>query len=68
MSNYHDWQQRVVEEQKELKEKIDKLTDFITSRKSGTLPFFDEKLLLTQRWFMIQYNITLLERIARFEP
>lgn len=68
MSNYHDWQQRVVDEQKELKEKIDKLTDFITSRKSGTLSFFDRELLLAQRWFMIQYNITLLERIARFEP
>ena len=64
-------QQRVIDEKNELKEKTDKLQQFIGSdAESGKvfheLPAEDKELLLTQHSIMTQYAQVLDKRISRF--
>lgn len=61
-----DWQQRVIEEEKELGEKINKLMYFLESEKFLELPFQDKSTLWKQFYGMIDYRAALQERIARF--
>lgn len=67
MSNYHGWQQRVVNEQKELKEKLDKLTAFINSDQFYKLDFDECYRLRQQHYFMFFYNEVLESRIRAFK-
>lgn len=69
-----DWQQRVVEEKKELDEKIKKLDKFLKGIDDGTLPDVvlnsisnvDEDLLIDQLGAMEKYSEYLKRRIERF--
>jgi hypothetical protein len=59
-------EQRVVEEQKELQEKLVKLDDFMGSHTFTGLEAEDQKLLILQRDYMANYNEVLCARIERF--
>ena len=60
-------QQRVVDEQSELNEKINKLSDFIkTSPLFEGLPIDEQERLMRQKYYMIEYSDVLAERIAAF--
>jgi len=61
------YQERVVEEKKELDEKLDRLTKFIfTGDVYGTLPEDEQGRLNRQHAFMTGYSTVLGERIAAF--
>jgi len=58
------YQERVVQEQKDLKSKIDKLENFLGDYHKRLIPFTEEySLLCNQLEMMIKYNEILLERI-----
>ena len=60
-------QQRVVDEQSELNEKLNKLSDFIkTSPLFEGLPIDEQERLMRQKYYMIEYSDVLAERIAAF--
>ena len=59
-------QQRVVDENKELKEKIDKLQSFMLSPKWKELQDIDQYLLSSQLQVMQTYSQILFQRITRF--
>ena len=61
-----DYQQRVVEEQQILEEKLEKLNTFNQSDKFQDLDSIDRNLLLIQAGAMYTYNETLKARISRF--
>lgn len=61
-----DWQERVVQESKELYEKITKLKAMICSDKFETLHDTDKRLLVMQLAAMKQYASALKARIERF--
>ena len=69
-----DWQQRVVEEKKELDEKIEKLKKFLKGIREGTLPVavtdsigdYDRDLLIDQLSAMKDYSECLRYRIDLF--
>lgn len=61
-----DWQQRVVQEQKELQERLDKLMMFLDTEKFYKLPQEDKKLFWKQFYGMIDYNEALKLRIEKF--
>ena len=61
-----DYQQRVVEEQQVLEEKLEKLNAFNQSDKFQDLNSVDQNLLLIQAGVMYTYNETLKARISRF--
>ena len=62
-----DYQKRVVEEQKELNKKLDKLTVFVEESEVYPLLDKDERdRLLSQLAYMEGYNAVLLERINVF--
>lgn len=58
---------RVVDEKKELDEKIVKLTEFFRTKTFAYLDSADRHLMLEQRSFMIDYSDALGKRIARFK-
>lgn len=58
-----DYLAKVIEEQKELKAKLDRLTAFNDSDKVQKLTESHRKLLIEQEHCMLQYNATLLARI-----
>jgi hypothetical protein len=59
-------EQRVIEEQKELQEKLIKLDGFMGSHAFTVLETEDQKLLILQREYMANYNEVLCARIGRF--
>ena len=61
-----DWQERVVQEKKELDEKITKLKAMICSDKFEALADTDQRLLVMQLSAMKQYASVLKARIERF--
>ena len=60
-------EQRVVDEHKDLDEKLDKLIDFVAGEFFAGLPEVDRILLLTQKDQMFCYLNTLHSRIERFK-
>lgn len=60
------YQQRVVDENEELKEKIDKLQAFMLSPKWKELQAIDQYLLSSQLQVMQAYSQILFQRITRF--
>ncbi len=60
-------QERVVKEQTELQEKLDKLYAFTVGDLFKTVPEVEQKLLNRQMQYMIEYNGILLERIELFK-
>lgn len=62
------YQERVITEQKELAEKIVKLTSFITEQEKVSLvDAFEWDYLCRQLEVMIEYNRILIIRIAKFK-
>lgn len=59
-------QQRVVNEHKELTERIDKLGMFLKTDQYRALDTEEQRLLLTQEYYMRHYALTLEHRIARW--
>lgn len=59
-------QQRVVDEEKALAEKVMKLGAFIGGEAFKELDLDDQRLLKEQFDYMEGYHLTLLERIKRF--
>ncbi len=62
-----DWQERVLEENKELEARGIKLFNFIESPVYDTLPKFDRIALVTQFTYMQGYCRILETRIKEFE-
>lgn len=65
---FHDWQQRVVDERKELEEKANKLKDFLVHTGFSNLLKEDRLLLVDQHTIMREYIRVLTRRIDRFRP
>lgn len=62
-----DWQRRVIDEHKDLCERITKIAGFISSSPDfQALDVVDRELLRQQRDVMRDYEIVLEHRIARF--
>ena len=62
-----DWQQRVLDERRELDERLVKLLSFLVNKSFGVSKA-DVDLLCDQRDIMIEYRDVLDARIARFLP
>ena len=60
------YQERVVQEVRELREKLDKLNQFVQSTPFSGLPTDEQQRLLKQRDLMDQYAAVLDERISNF--
>lgn len=63
-----EYQERVLEEQRELSEKIVKLIRFTTTGTYRELPIEERQLLTSQLHAMTHYNDVLTQRIANFAP
>jgi hypothetical protein len=63
-----EFQQRVLEEKKQLDERLEKLTAFINGSKFETLDAADQERLHHQQEVMREYAQILAERIADFLP
>lgn len=61
------WQQRVIDEKKELDEKLKKLLVFISGEEFRKLPWQEATLLKQQALAMGKYASILEERIANFK-
>lgn len=61
-----DWQQRVIDEERELAARLDKLTRFIETEAFNNLPSVEREDLVTQQKHMGYYQQVLRSRIARF--
>jgi hypothetical protein len=61
-----DWQQRVIDEKKELDEKINRIESFVTSEKINSVDPNEVFRLKTQLVTMINYSEILGERIKFF--
>jgi hypothetical protein len=61
-----DYQERVLSEQKELIDKLEKLDVFMNSETFSTLSAIDQSLLMVQHSAMENYSDTLDRRIERF--
>lgn len=68
MSYGHGWQNRVCTEAAELGDRIEKLKVFLTTDKFDALEKMDRELLYQQYNAMLKYQLTLLQRITRFQP
>ena len=62
-----DWQQRVVDEQRDLEDKIKKLEAFIDGEQFGGIRQAVRIAMRDQHRHMVGYNRALLDRIAMFE-
>ena len=60
------YQQRVVDEKRELDERLLKLRNYLASPVSASLDLEDRVLLETQEDVMSDYSVVLASRIARF--
>jgi len=63
MNNLEEWQQRVVDEKKELDDKLEKLVQFKYNRMFSALPIHEQERLNTQGHIMCSYSAILGERI-----
>lgn len=61
------WQQRVIEERKELEAKMNRLSIFLCGPDAKKLHLTDLYLLQKQHHWMAGYNAVLTERIERFK-
>ena len=61
-----DWQQRVVDEARELMERKDRLHEFMQTEAFLNLSSRDKDLLDLQHYLMMAYARVLTTRIARF--
>lgn len=61
-----DYQQRVVDEKRELDEKRTKLNAFVGTELYRTLDLAERECLQEQSRIMYQYSLILARRIARF--
>lgn len=61
-----DWQQRVIDEQRELQGRLDRLHAFVLGGQFEELPEVERLDLARQVRAMIHYNEILVRRIARF--
>lgn len=66
--NYQPHQQRVIEEKRELDERLEKLCLFSNGNTFPTLPILEQERLNTQRHLMCMLSAVLGERIAAFAP
>lgn len=62
-----DFQQRVVEEKKELDSKLSNLKTFMSSKDYESLPLKHKQLLIRQRVLMDEYSDILKNRIELFK-
>jgi hypothetical protein len=62
-----EYQIRVVDEQRELQSRLDKLSAFVSSPNFGMLPEAEQDRMFRQANVMAQYNAILRERIAAFK-
>lgn len=62
-----DFFTRLLKEEKELNEKLKKLSLFIGTEKYFKLDFYDQELLIEQKIYMTGYSATLRERIKSIE-
>lgn len=62
-----DWQQRVVDEQRELNSKLRDLIAFTVTEEYRKLTTVDRNLMIEQQGAMAAYNNILADRIARFQ-
>jgi len=60
------FQQRVIEERRELRCKLDKLNEFVETEMFNQLPHVEKGRMLRQRSLMADYAEVLDERIANF--
>lgn len=67
MADTETFYDRLLKERKELTEKIDKLTMFLTTQKFEALHGTDQRLLVEQHAHMLNYRGVLCERIDRLE-
>jgi hypothetical protein len=68
VSDLQPYQQQVVDEKKELDDKLNKLGLFIAQREAFySLPKSDRELLLAQQMHMNMYSNVLAVRIERFK-
>ena len=63
-----DYQQRVIEEHKQLDDKLVKLGIFISREAFKVLPEEERDRMLRQQRYMKRYSEVLAERIAEFKP
>jgi len=61
------FQQRVIDEKRELDEKVAKLQTFTTSAAFEMLPWEERARMLRQHMYMVGYSQVLRERIAAFD-
>lgn len=61
------YQQRVVDEKRELDERIDKLAAFFKTEAFGNLPTYDRTLMRQQHRAMDRLSVILRLRIQRFK-
>lgn len=61
------FEQRLANEQQELKDKLEKLDMFLSSAKFESLPVEEQNRLLKQSRVMSQYRDILLERLASLD-
>src|SRR5215469_7111080 len=66
-SDMEDYQQRVVDEERELREKLKKLEAFVASDVFAGMAREDQSLLRKQHGYMANYLDILERRIVRFE-
>jgi hypothetical protein len=67
-THHHPWQQRVVEEERELRIKTEALGAFLVSAACIELPEDDQSILRWQRKAMLEYLQVLNQRIDRLKP
>jgi hypothetical protein len=61
-------EERVIAEEKDVSEKLSKLSAFLHGKVFATLLIEDQKLLEEQYVYMLAYAAVLRRRIARFQP
>ena len=66
MTIMQPFQQRVIEERRELRCKLDKLNEFVETEMFNQLPHVEKGRMLRQRSLMADYAEVLDERIANF--
>ena len=62
-----EWQQRVVDEKKNLDVRLDALDEFINTGKSAELDPMERFRLSSQRYHMAAYSEVLRQRVEAFE-
>lgn len=61
-----DWQQRVIDEKKELDDRLERLNAFLSSPKVNEIELLQKDLMSRQAGYMSAYSLTLRDRIEAF--